>query len=163
MIPVQPYDLIPLQDPRSMIHDPTQPDKPGSLIVASRKTSFLLSFLLAAQLEPVSPSTPRGSPIETDPDLPSLTSTSTGSLDLSSEQLGILTAAYKNRNNDSTHQQLGQWPFPHLCTSEVMPQNHPPWKIHYNAMETPYFLPKICLHRDEMTVLSLKSVHFGSK
>ncbi|KAF8316006.1 uncharacterized protein EI90DRAFT_3134853 [Cantharellus anzutake] len=74
-----------------MIHDPTQPDKPGSLIVASRKTSFLLSFPLAAQLEPVSPSTPRGSPIETDPDLPSLTSTSTGSLDLSSKQLGILT------------------------------------------------------------------------
>ncbi|KAF8328926.1 uncharacterized protein EI90DRAFT_3125690 [Cantharellus anzutake] len=74
-----------------MIHDPTQPDKPGSLIVASRKTSFLLSFPLAAQLEPVSPSTPRGSPIETDPDLPSLTSTSTGSLNLSSEQLGILT------------------------------------------------------------------------
>ncbi|KAF8341599.1 uncharacterized protein EI90DRAFT_3116695 [Cantharellus anzutake] len=74
-----------------MIHDPTQPDKPGSLIVASRKTSFLLSFPLAAQLEPVSPSTPHGSPIETDPDLPSLTSTSTGSLNLSSEQLGILT------------------------------------------------------------------------
>ncbi|KAF8319189.1 uncharacterized protein EI90DRAFT_3132776 [Cantharellus anzutake] len=75
-----------------MFHDPTQPDKPGSLIVASRKTSFLLSFPLAAQLEPVSPSTPRGSPIDSNPDLPSLTSTSTGSLDLSSEQLGILTA-----------------------------------------------------------------------
>ncbi|KAF8336302.1 uncharacterized protein EI90DRAFT_3119586 [Cantharellus anzutake] len=79
-----------------MFHDPTQPDKPGSLIVASRKTSFLLSFPLAAQLEPVSPSTPRSSPIETDPDLPSLTSTSTGSLDLSSEQLGILTIFSSN-------------------------------------------------------------------
>ncbi|KAF8328716.1 uncharacterized protein EI90DRAFT_3125842 [Cantharellus anzutake] len=80
-----------------MIHDPTQPDKPGSLIVASRKTSFLLSFPLAAQLEPVSPSTPCSSPIETDPDLPSLTSTSTGSLDLSSEQLGILTSAERSK------------------------------------------------------------------
>ncbi|KAF8325888.1 uncharacterized protein EI90DRAFT_3018937 [Cantharellus anzutake] len=34
-----PYDLIPLQDPCSMIHDPTQPDKPGSLIVGMYSAS----------------------------------------------------------------------------------------------------------------------------
>ncbi|KAF8327872.1 uncharacterized protein EI90DRAFT_3126494 [Cantharellus anzutake] len=96
-------DVALCQNPCSMIRDPTQPDKPGSLIVASRKTSFLLSFPLAAQLEPVSPSTPRSSPIETDPDLPSLTSTSTGSLDLSSEQLGILTPWWTVSSRPSTH------------------------------------------------------------